>query len=61
MAFGIRRANNVEIVVRDGVTLLADLTSLCADGQFPAFFSFSTCPRQIQNVGADRTHFRLSS
>jgi putative CocE/NonD family hydrolase len=50
--FGIRRTNDVEIVVRDGVTLLADLFQPDAEGRFPALLSFSCYPRQIQDVGA---------
>jgi uncharacterized protein len=50
--FGIRRTNNVEIMVRDDVTLLADLFQPGAEGQFPALLSFSCYPRQIQDVGA---------
>jgi hypothetical protein len=50
--FGIRCSNDVEIVVRDGVTLLADLFQPDAEGRFPALLSFSCYPRQIQDVGA---------
>ena len=50
--FSIRRTNDVEIVVRDGVTLLADLFQPDAKGRFPALLSFSCYPRQIQDVGA---------
>jgi putative CocE/NonD family hydrolase len=50
--FSIRRTNDVEIVVRDGVTLLADLFQPDAEGRFPALLSFSCYPRQIQDVGA---------
>jgi hypothetical protein len=49
--YGIRRTNDVEIAVRDGVTLLADLFRPDAEGRFPALLSFSCYPRQIQDVG----------
>src|ERR1039458_4937719 len=42
--FGIRRTNDVEIAVRDGVTLLADLFRPDAEGRFPALLSFSCYP-----------------
>ena len=51
-AFGTRRTNDVEIEVRDGTVLMADLFRPDADGRFPALVSFSPYPRQIQDVGA---------
>jgi uncharacterized protein len=51
-SFAMRRANNVEISVRDGTTLLADLFQPDSGGAFPALVSFSPYPRQIQGVGA---------
>ena len=51
-AFGMRRTNDVEIEVRDGTVLMADLFRPDADGRFPALVSFSPYPRQIQDVGA---------
>ncbi len=51
-AFATRRTNDVEIAVRDGTVLMADLLRPDADGRFPALLSFSPYPRQIQDVGA---------
>jgi predicted acyl esterase len=48
----IRREDNVEITVRDGVTLLADVHRPDADGRFPALIAASPYPRQIQDLGA---------
>ena len=48
----MRRTNNVDVSVRDGTTLLADLFQPDSDGAFPALVSFSPYPRQIQDVGA---------
>ena len=51
-AHGMHRTNNVEIRVRDGTTLLADVFRPEAEGRFPALLSFSPYPRQIQDIGA---------
>ncbi|HWS51209.1 MAG TPA: CocE/NonD family hydrolase, partial [Microbacterium sp.] len=50
--FTIRRTENWEIPVRDGVTLMADLAQPDSDGPFPALVSFSPYPRQLQTVEA---------
>jgi hypothetical protein len=50
--FAMRRTDNVEIRMRDGTILLADLLEPDADEAFPVLVSFSPYPRQIQNVGA---------
>jgi putative CocE/NonD family hydrolase len=50
--FETRRTNNVEIAVRDGTILMADLFQPDAAGRFPALLSFSPYPRQIQDVSA---------
>lgn len=50
--FAMLRTNNIEIAVRDGTVILADLLRPDADGRFPALLSFSPYPRQIQNLGA---------
>lgn len=50
--YTIRRTDDCEILVRDGVTLLADLYQPDAEGRFPAIISFSPYPRQIQDVEA---------
>ena len=51
-AFGMRRTNDVEVAVRDGTLLMADLFRPDADGRFSGLLSFSPYPRQIQDVGA---------
>ena len=48
----IRRENNVEIPMRDGVTLLADVHRPDDEGRFPALIAASPYPRQIQDLGA---------
>jgi uncharacterized protein len=48
----VRRENNVEITVRDGTTLLADVHRPDAEGRFPALIAASPYPRQIQDLGA---------
>lgn len=50
--FDTRRTNNIEIAVRDGTVLMADLFQPDGEGKFPALLSFSCYPRQIQDVGA---------
>lgn len=51
-AFTTRRTNDVEVAVRDGTVLMADLFQPDSDARFPALVSFSPYPRQIQDVGA---------
>lgn len=48
----IHRDNNVEIAMRDGVTLLADVHRPDSEGRFPALIAASPYPRQIQDLGA---------
>lgn len=50
--FAVRRTDDREIPMRDGVSLLADLSQPDADGRFPAIVSFSPYPRQLQDVEA---------
>src|SRR4051812_18493394 len=47
-----RRDNNVEIAMRDGINLLADVHRPDADGRYPALIAASPYPRQIQDLGA---------
>jgi putative CocE/NonD family hydrolase len=47
-----RRDDNVEIAMRDGITLLADVHRPDADGRYPALIAASPYPRQIQDLGA---------
>ncbi|MCV7228763.1 CocE/NonD family hydrolase [Mycolicibacterium komossense] len=47
-----RHDNNVEIGMRDGVTLLADVHRPDAGGRYPALIAASPYPRQIQDLGA---------
>ncbi|MGX9791195.1 CocE/NonD family hydrolase [Mycobacterium sp. MMS18-G62] len=49
---GIRRDDNVEVPMRDGTPLLADVHRPDADGRFPALIAASPYPRQIQDLGA---------
>jgi putative CocE/NonD family hydrolase len=48
----IARRNDVEVVVRDGTSLLADVYRPDSEGRYPALVSFSCYPRQIQDLGA---------
>jgi putative CocE/NonD family hydrolase len=48
----IRHDVNVEVAMRDGVSLLADVHRPDADGRFPALIAASPYPRQIQDLGA---------
>lgn len=50
--YRIHRDDDVEVTVRDGTTLLADVHRPDADGRFPALVSASPYPRQIQDLGA---------
>jgi uncharacterized protein len=50
--YGTRRDDNVEIAMRDGVSLLADVHRPDADGRYPALIAASPYPRQIQDLGA---------
>jgi uncharacterized protein len=43
---------DVEVVMRDGVSLLADVHHPDGDGRFPALIAASPYPRQIQDLGA---------
>jgi predicted acyl esterase len=50
-----RRDNNVEIVMRDGINLLADVhrpDDSGSGGRYPALIAASPYPRQIQDLGA---------
>ncbi len=50
--YRIRRINNAEVPMRDGVTLLADVHRPDADARFPALIAASPYPRQMQDFGA---------
>ena len=47
-----RLDEDVEVVMRDGVSLLADVHRPDGDGRFPALIAASPYPRQIQDLGA---------
>ena len=51
-SFGIARDNNARVLLRDGVTLLADVHRPDADGRYPALIAASPYPRQMQDLGA---------
>ncbi|MFT3767614.1 MAG: CocE/NonD family hydrolase [Minicystis sp.] len=51
-AHAIREEHDLEIPVRDGITLVADVLRPDAEGRFPALVAFSPYPRQLQNSGA---------
>ena len=51
-SFGIARDNNARVLLRDGVTLLADVHRPEADGRYPALIAASPYPRQMQDLGA---------
>lgn len=46
------RVRDVEIEVRDGARLRADVRRPTGEGRFPALVAFSCYPRQLQDVGA---------
>jgi len=50
--YRIRRINNAEVPMRDGVKLLADVHRPDADARFPALIAASPYPRQMQDFGA---------
>ncbi len=49
---GVRCDQDVVVVMRDGVELLADVHRPEGDGRFPALIAASPYPRQIQDLGA---------
>jgi putative CocE/NonD family hydrolase len=49
---GISRTDDVAVRMRDGVELLADVFVPDSGGRHPALVSFSSYPRQIQDLGA---------
>lgn len=50
--YGCRRENNVQVGMRDGVTLLADVYRPTTQGRLPALLAASPYPRQLQDFGA---------
>jgi len=51
-AHGMRCDQDVAVVMRDGVELLADVHRPDTGGRFPALIAASPYPRQIQDLGA---------
>jgi uncharacterized protein len=49
--FAIRREDNVAVVLRDGVKLLADVHRPDNPARFPALVAMSPYPRQMQGLG----------
>jgi predicted acyl esterase len=49
---GMARDDDVEVPMRDGVTLLADVHRPAEPGRYPVLVAASPYPRQIQNLGA---------
>ena len=50
--FGVRRENDVRIVLRDGTALLPDIYRPDTDRPVPALVAAAPYPRQIQDLGA---------
>jgi predicted acyl esterase len=50
--FGMTQDDDVEVPMRDGINLLADVYRPDAPGRFPVLIAASPYPRQIQNLGA---------
>lgn len=50
--YGMVRDDDVEVSMRDGSRLFADVHRPDADGRFPALVAASPYPRQIQDLGA---------
>jgi uncharacterized protein len=48
----IRHDVNVGVLMRDGISLMADVHRPDAEGRFPALIAASPYPRQIQDLGA---------
>src|SRR5690349_2533239 len=44
--------DDIEVPMRDGVTLLADVNRPSESGRYPVLVAASPYPRQIQNLGA---------
>jgi predicted acyl esterase len=51
-AHEIRHDANVQVTMRDGIDLMADVHRPDADGRHPALIAASPYPRQIQDLGA---------
>jgi putative CocE/NonD family hydrolase len=51
-AHAMRSDDDVEVPMRDGVTLLADVHRPAEPGRYPVLLAASPYPRQIQNLGA---------
>ena len=51
-AYGMTRDDDVAVLMRDGVALLADVHRPTEPGRYPALVAASPYPRQIQNLGA---------
>src|SRR5664279_1521452 len=50
--FGMVREDDVEVPMRDGINLLADVYIPDGGGKYPVLIAASPYPRQIQNMGA---------
>jgi predicted acyl esterase len=51
-AYSMTRDDDVAVLMRDGVALLADVHRPTGPGRYPALVAASPYPRQIQNLGA---------
>ena len=51
-AYAMTRDDDVAVLMRDGVALLADVHRPTEPGRYPALVAASPYPRQIQNLGA---------
>ena len=51
-AYGMTRDDDVAVLMRDGVALLADVHRPTEPGRYPVLVAASPYPRQIQNLGA---------
>ena len=50
--YRMTRDDDVEVLMRDGINLLADVYRPDVEGKFPVLIAASPYPRQIQNLGA---------
>jgi uncharacterized protein len=52
-AYGMTRDDDVAVLMRDGVALLADVHRPTEPGRYPVLVAVSPYPRQIKNLGLD--------
>jgi predicted acyl esterase len=54
--YAMSHDDDVEVPMRDGVMLMADVHHPAESGRYPVLVAASPYPRQIQNLGAPAEH-----